>query len=72
MESTFEVGGASDSTVSLPFTIDFLDAGFAVYDAITEGSIDVDLAAETDVITPFEDYSIPLSIDETGNVQVVY
>lgn len=72
VDTGFEVGGASDMTISLPLTIDFVDAGYAVYEAISEGSIDVDLAATTNVLTPFEDVSIPLEIDETGAVQVVY
>lgn len=72
VDTGFEVGGASDMTISLPLTIDFIDAGYAVYEAISEGSIDVDLAATTNVLTPFEDVSIPLEIDETGAVQVVY
>lgn len=63
-----EVEGASTGTLSLPFEVDFLDAGTAVYEALTSSNIKVGLAATSDVDTPFG--IVPLSIDESGNVQV--
>ena len=65
-----EVDGATTGSLSIPLTIDFLDAGYAVYEAISSGSIDIGLDATTDVETPFG--LVPLTLDETGNVQVVY
>jgi len=62
------VTGDSTGVLSVPLTIDFLSAGTAIYDAINSGQVNVGLAAGTDVDTPFG--VIPLSIDETGNVQV--
>ncbi|MCK6504289.1 LEA type 2 family protein [Myxococcota bacterium] len=62
------VDGAQTGTLSVPFTIDFLDAGTAIYEAITSGEVDVGLKAATDVQTPFG--AVPLSVDESGRVSV--
>ncbi len=63
-----EVLGAETGTLTIPFQIDFLDAGTAIYDAITSGEVQVGLQAATDVDTPFG--IIPLSVDESGQVNV--
>lgn len=62
------VDGAETGTLTVPLTIDFLDAGTAVYEAITSDQVTVGLAAGTDVQTPFG--PVPLSIDESGRVDV--
>ncbi len=63
-----DVDGAETGTLSVPFEIDFLSTGTAVYDAITSGEINVGMAASTDVDTPFG--AVPLSVNESGRVQV--
>ncbi len=66
---TFDVEGDTEGTVSLPISIDLLTAGVTLVDAIIgRGNLDVGLAAGVDVDTPFG--IIPLSIDETGRVQI--
>lgn len=62
------VDGAQTGTLSVPFTIDFLSAGTAIYDAITSGEVDIGLTAATDVQTPFG--AVPLSVDESGHVEI--
>lgn len=62
------VEGAETGTLSVPFTIDFLDAGTAIYEALTSGEVDVGLQATTDVLTPFG--AVPLSVDESGRVDI--
>lgn len=63
-----EVLGAETGTLTLPFEVDFLEVGTAVYDAITSGEVQVGLQASTDVETPFG--LVPLSLDESGQVSV--
>lgn len=66
---TFDVDGASEGTVTIPFVMDFAQVGNAVIDALTSGGpVQVGLGASVDVDTPFG--VIPLSVDERGNVQV--
>lgn len=62
------VFGAETGTLSIPIEIDFLDVGTAVYEAITTGEVNLGLQASTDVETPFG--VVPLSIDESGRVDV--
>lgn len=63
------VDGATARTVDLPITIDLVQAGSAVVTILTGGGqLDAGLDATVDVDTPFG--VLPLSIDETGNVQV--
>lgn len=63
------VEGASESTKTLSLDIDLLATGVTVVDLITNGGrADLGLDATMDVDTPFG--MLPLSIDETGEVQV--
>ncbi len=51
--------------------LNFLDAGTAVYEALTGGDkINVKIEAGTDVITPFEGYTLPLEISESGRLSL--
>jgi LEA14-like dessication related protein len=73
VEHVGEVDGATTRTVSIPFEVDYLDAIEAVTAAVNGDPIRVNLDADVDVDTPFEDLGIdvvPLSIDEQGNVNV--
>ena len=65
------IDGATTYTVGLPLEIDFIDAGTAVYEAFTGGDkINVKIEAATDVITPFEDYILPLDISKSGKLSL--
>jgi LEA14-like dessication related protein len=65
------VDGATTYTVEVPFEVDFLDAGQAVYDAITGGDlINVRLDASTDVTTPFESVVLPLTISRSRRISI--
>jgi len=65
------VDGATTYTVGLPLEINFLDAGTAIYAALTGGDkINVKIEAGTDVITPFEGYTLPLEISESGRLSL--
>jgi LEA14-like dessication related protein len=66
-----EVDGANSETVVLPININLLNVGSSVVNALTgNGALDVKLAATVNVLTPFTDLPIPLSIDESGNLTV--
>jgi len=66
---TFDVEGDSEGTVSLPINIDLLTAGVTLVDAIVgRGNLDIGLSAGVDVDTPFG--IVPLSIDETGKIDI--
>jgi LEA14-like dessication related protein len=66
-----EVSGAESETVILPINVNLLTAGVTLVNAITgNGDLNVQLAATVDVLTPFLDTSIPLSISEDGNLTV--
>ncbi len=65
------VDGASTTTVALPLEVDFLEAGAALYEAFTGGDkINVKIEAATDVITPFEGYTLPLDISKSGRLSL--
>lgn len=65
------VDGATDGTVTLPLEVDLISSGSAAWDAIVNGEeADVGLLAEMDVDTPFG--LVPLTVDESGQVQVEY
>jgi LEA14-like dessication related protein len=65
------VDGATTYTVALPLEVDFLDAGQAIYEAFTGGDkINVKIEAATDVITPFEDYTLPLEISKSKRLSL--
>lgn len=69
IDSLGQIDGASDSTVSLPLTINLVSAGSAVAGILTNGGkLDAGLDANVDVDTPFG--ILPLAIDETGQVEV--
>ena len=66
-----EVDGAVTKTVTLPIDINLLHVGSSVVTALTGGgALDVGFDATVDVLTPFREQPIPLSIDETGNLSV--
>jgi LEA14-like dessication related protein len=65
------VDGATTYTVGLPLEVDFFDAGEAIYEALTGGDkINVKIEAATDVITPFEGYTLPLEISKSGRLSL--
>jgi LEA14-like dessication related protein len=65
------VDGATTYTVGLPLEVNFLDAGEAIYEALTGGDkINVKIEAATDVITPFESYTLPLEISKSGRLSL--
>lgn len=68
-EELGSVDGASSKKLVVPFEVDYLDAIDAI-EAIASGKqLKVDLAATSDVTTPFG--VVPLAIDENGDVDVV-
>ena len=62
------VDGSTTGALTLPIEVDFGDAGYALYEALTSSKINVGLAASTDVDTPFG--IVPLALDESGQVRV--
>ena len=72
MNTLADVSGASEETVTLPIEVDFLTAAVVIIDAIVGGgSLEVGLDADMDVITPFTDTPLPLSIDQLEDLFVV-
>lgn len=70
INSLGEALGATETTLTLPAHVNLVHVGSAVLDALSgRGNLNVGLAADTDVDTPFG--VLPLTIDETGDVQVV-
>ena len=66
---TFDVLGADEGTLTIPFAVSFFDFGAAVIDAIVSGGpVKMGLGAAVDVDTPFG--VIPLTVDESGNVAI--
>ena len=69
-EETFgSVPGATTDTLTVPFSVDYVDAIDAIAAIASGDTLKVDLAATSDVTTPFG--VVPMSIDEDGNVNVV-
>lgn len=64
-----EVAGASSGTMTLPFSVDYLDALEAIAAVAAGEKLQVGLDADMDVDTPFG--VLPLHVDESGNVEVV-
>jgi LEA14-like dessication related protein len=65
-----EADGDAETGMSIPASIDLLNTGGAVWDALNgNGNLRVGLNATTDVDTPFG--LLPLSLDESGDVEVV-
>lgn len=63
------VEGASTRTVSVPMTVDLVRAGAGVVDLLTRGGrVDAGFDATLDVGTPFG--ILPLTVDETGDIEV--
>lgn len=67
-EELGDAPGAAESTLSLPFEIDYIDAIDAIAAVASGDKIKVDLSASSDVDTPFG--PVPISIDENGNLKV--
>jgi LEA14-like dessication related protein len=66
-----EVDGANSETVVLPINVNLLNVGTSVVNAITgNGALDVKLTATVNVLTPFTDLPILLTIDENGSLTV--
>ncbi len=63
------VGGATSERLVMPFAVDYLDAIDAIAAIATGQTLRVDLAATSDVTTPFG--IVPMTIDENGDVDVV-
>ncbi|MDP2312332.1 MAG: LEA type 2 family protein [Pseudomonadota bacterium] len=68
MEEVAEVPGATSKTVTIPFGVDYVDAINALTAAASGEKLQVDLAANVDVDTPFG--LLPLTVDERGNIDV--
>ncbi len=68
----FAVSGAQAETISIPLTINLLDAGVEVVDALrNRRPLDIGLDANMDVTLPFLDNPVlPLHIDQRGNITV--
>ncbi|TVQ91884.1 MAG: hypothetical protein EA397_08260 [Deltaproteobacteria bacterium] len=65
-----QVEGATTSTLTVPMTIDLVQAGGTIVDLLTTGrQADARFDATVDVDTPFG--VVPLSIDERGRVDLV-
>ena len=62
------IEGATTGTVSIPITIDFLDAGTALYSILQGEKLEVDFRADMDVDTPFG--VVPLQIDELAEIGI--
>jgi LEA14-like dessication related protein len=66
-----EVDGSTNETIVLPINVNLLTTGTTVFNAITgNGALDIQLAATVDVLTPFANTTIPLSIAEDGNLTI--
>lgn len=65
------VEGASTRRLSIPFSVDYLDAATAIAAAASGEKIQVELDATTDVATPFRDSPVSLAVDESGRVEVL-
>ncbi len=63
------VDGATTKKLVVPFEVDYIDAIDAIAAIASGDKLKVDLAATSDVTTPFG--VVPLAIDEDGNVDVV-
>lgn len=68
MEEVGAVEGATTKTLSIPISVGYAEAASALAAAASGERVNVDLAAEVDVDTPFG--VLPLAIDEQGNVSV--
>ena len=72
IDASGEASAAAASTLTLPIELDFADlgaVGVELYSALTgNGSLNLDLAAATDVDTPFG--VVTLAIDESGDVSI--
>ncbi len=68
-ETLGTVDGATTRRLSVPFTVDYVDAIEALAAVASGEKLKVDLSATSDVTTPFG--IVPLHIDEQGNVDVV-
>jgi len=69
VEEFGSVNGATEETLTIPFGIDYVDAIDAITAAATGEKLRVDLDATLNVDTPFG--TLPLHVDETGDVDVV-
>lgn len=68
--SLASVDGATERVVEVPLTIDLIQAGTAIVSVLTRGDrLDAGIDATVDVDTPFG--QLPLTVDETGQVEVV-
>jgi LEA14-like dessication related protein len=63
------IDGATEQVVGIPLTINLVRAGASVISVLTSGGrLDAGIDATVDVDTPFG--LLPLSLDETGDVEV--
>jgi LEA14-like dessication related protein len=64
------VPGATEGTVTVPLTVNLVQAGASIIDILDGGGrVDLGLDATVDVDTPFG--PVPLAVDERGQVEVV-
>ncbi len=64
-----QVNGASQKSFSVPISLDFLETGVAVYQALTKRSIDAAFSASVQVDTPFG--MLPLDWSQSRSLNLV-
>jgi LEA14-like dessication related protein len=67
-DSIGSVEGASQKTLDIPFSVDYIDAIDAIASVASGDPIEVDFSADMDVDTPFG--LVPLNVDKNGNLKV--
>ncbi len=69
--SPFDVDGALSKQISIPFEINLLNAGSTVVNAVTNKQpLNAGLDVDMDVLVPFLDNPIPLTVNESGDIEV--
>lgn len=68
---SFDVNGATEQRIAIPFTVNLLTAGTTVVNAITrKDPLTAGLKVDADVAVPFLQRPLALSLDETGDITV--
>lgn len=63
-----EIDGATNGSVNIPITIDFLDAGTALYSVLQGDELEVSFRADMNVETPFG--LVPLEVDRLSEIGI--
>ncbi|MCP4804225.1 MAG: hypothetical protein GY913_23555 [Proteobacteria bacterium] len=63
-----EIDGATSGSVNIPITIDFLDAGTALYSVLQGDELEVSFRADMNVDTPFG--LVPLEVDRLSEIGI--